>query len=192
MATDYAVDGSRIGEDGVGAVSWSGICEALISNWNEGNKLIIAITATSGSHTPGTESFKIRWRISGGSFADISNVGALVNGISDGSLNNGDPVGAACGCQGAAIGDSEECENENPHQTTSLSAGTKNDSVEVQSCIDMSGAVYEATYEFELYSVTESGTCGIATATVTIRADPVAANYSGKGIGRGIGRGIIR
>ena len=172
MATDYEVDGSRIGVDGAGAVSWSAVCDTPVAGWNEGNQLIISISATSSSHTPGTESFQIRWRVSGGSFAAITDAGALRNGLSAGYLSNVDPVGSGAGCQGAAIGGSEETENESPQQTAGLSAGTKNDSVEVQACIDMSNAVYSAVYEFELYSITETETCGQALATITIRANP--------------------
>ena len=93
--------------------------------------MIVAATAVSASHTPELQSFKIRWRnftdSPAGAFTDlITGSGELRAGTSAGSITNTDPVGSGCGCQGASIGDSEECENESPLQTATLSALIKN------------------------------------------------------------------
>lgn len=179
MATDYTLDGSRIGIDGASSISWQGVCEALIADWDKSDQAIVAATAASGSHTPASESFQIRWRnktdYPAGAFAAlITGSGELRAGTSAGCITNTDPVGANCGCHDVALGDTEETENESPLQTASLSAGTKDYSIEVQACVDFSNALDGKEYEFELYSITGTASVGILTATITVTAPTVA------------------
>jgi hypothetical protein len=177
MASDYAVDGSRIGEDGASSVSWSAVCDTDVTNWSKSTKAVVAISASSGSHTPATESFKIQWRnlTDGGSFADITNSGELRNGTSAGALSNGTSVTTPAGCGTGSLQDSEECENETPHLTGGLAQSSKDNHIEVQSCIDFTYALAGKEYEFRLWSDTDGSSAGTASATITVTA-PVTYN----------------
>ncbi|MHA2055251.1 MAG: DUF2341 domain-containing protein, partial [Candidatus Hodarchaeales archaeon] len=168
--TDYVLPGtsnSRIGEDGASSITWSGACDLDIGSWDTANKLIISIHALSTKHTPGSETFKIRWRnvTDSGSFADlVTGSGELRAGTSAGALVNGTTVTNSSGCQTNET--SEELENESPLESASLSVA-QNNYLEIQACVDMSNALAGKQYEFELYSSSASASVGTALAQVT-------------------------
>ncbi len=195
-APEYVTNGTRIGKDGAGSITWNEACDVSVINWLETEQAIISVDCFSDTHTPPSASFQLRWRnltdSPGGAFNTlVTGSGELRAGTSAGAISNTDPVGDPQNCPSGVIDASEEVENEDPLQSASLSA-SQNDQIETQWCVDMSNAVYVAIYEFELYNTTENESCGQCVPTIRIRADPVGANYSGKGVGRGIGRGIIR
>ncbi len=72
MATNYSLDGERIGVDGASSITWNVACEISETGWGLADQAIISVNIFSSSHTPATESFKLRWRnaTDGGSFAD--------------------------------------------------------------------------------------------------------------------------
>lgn len=186
---EYVTNGTRIGKDGAGSITWNEACDVSVTGWIETEQAIISVDCVSDSHTPPSDSFQLRWRVSGGTFAALTSSGALRAGTSAGCISNTDPVGDPQNCPSDVIDASEEVENEDPLQSASLAA-SQNDQIETQWCVDMSNAVYEAVYEFELYNVDDSESCGQCTPTITIRADPAGANYS-VGLNRGINRGIL-
>ena len=186
-APEYITNGTRIGVDGAAVITWNEACDVSVVNWLETNQAIISVDCVSSSHTPPSDSFKLRWRVQGGAFADLTGAGALRAGTSAGCISNTDPVGDPQNCPADTIDASEEVENESPLQSASLQA-TQNDQIETQWCVDMSNAVYTKVYEFELFNVDDGESCGICTPTITIRADPVGP---GESVKREIGRGIL-
>lgn len=191
-APEYATNGTRIGKDGVSSITWNEACDVSVTGWLETEQAIISVDCTSSTHTPPSASLQLRWRVSGGSFAALTNSGALQGGASAGAINNTDPVGDPQNCPSDVIDASEECENENPLQSASLSA-SQDDQIETQWCIDMSNAVYDAVYEFELFNTTETESCGQCIPTITIRSDPEGptAIADKKTIGKGIMEGVL-
>lgn len=169
-APEWATNGTRIGVDGAGSITWNVVCDVSETGWVKTNQPIISVDCQSGSHTPPTGSFQLRWRnftdSPGGAFAPLSVVGELQRGISAGCISNTDPVGDVQNCPSDVVDASEECENETPLQSASLSA-SQNDQVEIQYCIDFSNALDGKEYQFELYNMSETESCGICVPTIT-------------------------
>jgi len=173
MASDYTLDGGRVGLDGASSITWQEVCDTSVVDWVKTNKAIIAATCYSESHSPASESFKLRWRnaTDGGSFADlVTGSGELRAGASAGCITNTDPVGDECGCATYSVTDSEEVENETPLQTASLAATGKDTNIETQWCVDFSNALDGKEYEFELYSVTDGSSLGTLSCSVTTQS----------------------
>ncbi len=170
--SDYALNpvaNTRIGEDGAGSITWNVACQIDEVDWVKTVQAIISVDCLSGAHSPGSESFQLRWRnlTDAGSFATLTTSGELRRGISAGAINNTDPVGDPQNCPSGTIDASEEVENESPLQSASLSA-SQNDLIETQWCGDMSNALDGKEYEFDLYSQTEGASVGVCTPTITI------------------------
>ena len=163
--SDYDIDGGRIGIDGASSIGWVAACNTSSIAWNKANQAIIAANALSDSHTPASESFKLQWRnkSDSGTFADlVTGSGELRAGTSAGCITNGDAVASQDGCGTGTMSNSEEVENETPLQTASI-AGTQNNHIETQWCVDFNNALDGKEYEFQLYSVTESASSGVFT-----------------------------
>lgn len=162
--SDYAVDGARIGKDGV-SIIWQAACDTAVTNWTKTDEVIFVANALSSSHAPASESFKLQWRnkSDSGTFADlVTGSGELRAGTSAGCITNGDAVASQDGCGTGTMSNSEEVENETPLQTASI-AGTQNNHIETQWCVDFNNALDGKEYEFQLYSVTESASSGVFT-----------------------------
>ena len=173
-APEYVTNGTRIGVDGAGSITWNEACDVSVNGWVKTDQAIISVDCVSDTHTPPSDSFKLRWQISGGSFADFtqSGINALGAGQSAGAISNTDPVGDPQNCPADVIDASEEVENESPLQTASLAA-SQNDQIETQWCVDLSNAAFDAVYEFELFNVDNGESCGQCVPTITIETAPV-------------------
>ena len=181
MATDYNEDGARIGLDGASSITWQAACEVAVIDWDKTDQVIFSAHANSTSHAPASESFRLQWRnvSDSGTFADlVTGSGELRAGISAGAIINTDPVGSSDGCGTGTPSQTEEVENESPLQTASLTA-TKNNSLEMQWCIDFSNALDSKEYAFQLYSVTGGEALGQCTPTITTDAGaaPIPKGY---------------
>lgn len=171
--SDYTVSDSRIGQDAVSNIIWRGNCGLDVLDWVKTNKAIIAASITSSAHAPASESFQLRWRnlTDAGSFATLTTSGELRRGISAGCITNTDTVGDPSLCPFDIPDDSEEVENESPLQTASMSCAKEN-YIFTQWCVDFSFALDTKEYEFEIYSQTESASCGVCPSTITTETIP--------------------
>lgn len=170
-APEYVTNGTRIGVDGAGSITWNVACDVSEVDWDKADKAIISVDCVSDTHTPPANSFQLRWRnytdSPGGAFATlVTGSGELRAGTSAGAISNTDPVGDPQNCPSDVIDASEESENESPLQSASLSA-SQNDQIETQWCVDFSNALDGKEYEFELYNATETESCGACVPTIT-------------------------
>lgn len=172
---EYATNGTRIGIDGAGSISWQAACDNDVIDWDKADKAIISVNCTSSTHTPPSASLQLRWQNNTDApmspFVPFTTSGELLRGISAGCITNTDPVGDIQNCPSDVIDASEEIENESPLQSASLSA-SQNDQIEVQFCIDFSNAHDGDEYEFEIYNVTEAESCGACIPKITVYIEP--------------------
>lgn len=171
-APEYATNGTRIGVDGAGSITWNVACDVGEIDWDKADQAIISVDCQSGTHTPPSASLQLRWRnltdSPGGAFNTlVTGSGELRAGTSAGAISNTDAVGDPQNCPSDVIDASEEVENESPLQSASLSA-SQNDQIETQYCVDMSNALDGKEYQFELYNATETESCGTCIPTITI------------------------
>lgn len=170
-APEYITNGTRIGEDGAGVITWDEACDVSKTGWVKTNKAIVSVDCQSGTHTPPDDSFQLRWRnltdSPAGAFNTlITGSGELRAGTSAGAISNTDPVGDPQNCPADTIDASEEVENETPLQSASLVA-SQNDQIETQWCVDMSNALDGKEYQFALWNVDDNESCGTCVPTIT-------------------------
>lgn len=167
---------SRIADD---SISWQGDCDVDIVDWVKTNEFILATWATGGDD--GNKNFKLQWKESGGSFADVGADTEVCWGTGT-SLVDGNTVSTTSGCLSST--ESEENEGDNAAVLDTMGVS---DIGEIQWALGFgSGAQDGITYEFQLVNtsdtLTEVCSCSITTFSL--------GGYA-KGIDRGINRGIL-
>lgn len=171
-APEYVTNGTRIGKDGAGSITWDVACDVSETGWTKTTKAIVSVDCVSDTHTPPSASFQLRWRnltdSPAGAFATlVQGSGELRAGTSAGAISNTDPVGDPQNCPSDVIDASEEVENEATLQSASLSA-SQNDQIETHWCVDMSNALDGKQYQFALWNVGDNESCGTCVPTITI------------------------
>lgn len=152
-------------------VDQSGADDGDVIGWGLTNDAILAININSGNKETQPAAYKIRWRESGGVFADLAATGEVKFGATD--LVNGDPIavgGRKCDSQG---GDSwqEGYEVEGTAISTSVDLVDEFET-ELHFSISLADAQNNVLYEFELWDVTQDETKGTCGATLTTEAGP--------------------
>ena len=150
-------------------VDQSGADDGDVVDWVKTNNFILAVNINSGNKETQPAAYRLRWRISGGSFVDVDATGEIKFGATD--LVNGDPIavgGRKCDSQG---GDTwqEGYEVEGVKVSTSVDLA---DEFETELHFSLSAAAAQdaSLYEFELYDNTNNdskGTCGSTLTTET-------------------------
>lgn len=182
----YAVQGgSRILN--ATRVDQSGVDNGAVTNWVLANASILAVNINSGGKDTAAAQYKLRWRISGGSFADVASTGAIKFGATD--LVNGAAIavgGRKCDSQG---GDTWQTgyEVEGTALSTSIDLVDEYET-EIHFSLSCADAADGSLYEFELYDGTRGvtvGTCGVTLTTATaatVYYQAVAGVFAATGI----------
>ena len=145
---------------------WQGVCDANIIDWNKNDDFILATYAIGGDG--GFKVFKLQWKVSGGSFVDVGPATTIhYNAITD--LVDQDPVGTPAGCLTSTVSE----ENEGNGLTDIITMGAS-DIVEVQWALDISDAVDDTTYEFQLVC-TSDVTSEVCSCSITTTAGDITA-----------------
>ena len=176
MGTYYAVQGgSRILN--ASRVDQSGSDNAAVIEWLKENAFILAVNINSNGKDSVSAQYKLRWRISGGSFVDVASTGAIKFGATDLSNGTGIAVGGRkCDSQG---GDTWQTgyEVEGTALSTAIDLADEYET-EVHFSLSCADAGYTSLYEFELYDATAGasrGTCGATLTTGAAPADELVA-----------------
>ncbi len=171
MTTYYAAQGgSRILN--ATRVDQSGSDNGDVTNWTKTNDFILAVNINSGGKDTAAAQYKLRWKVSGGVFADVASTGAIKFGATD--LTNGGDIlvgGRRCDSQGGDTWQTGE-EVEGTALSTSIDLADEYES-EIHFSLSAADATAGSTYEFELYDNTagaSKGTCG-ATLTIKVTAN---------------------
>ena len=154
-------------------VDQSGADDGNVIDWLMASHFILAININSGNKETEPAAYKIRWRESGGTFADLAATGEMKFGATD--LVNGDPIavgGRKCDSQG---GDTwqEGYEVEGVANSTSVDLVDEFET-ELHFSVSPADAQYGVLYEFELWDVTLGETRGTLGATLTVESAPAA------------------
>jgi hypothetical protein len=170
MGTYYAVQGgSRILN--ASRVDQSGSDNADVTNWAKADAFILAVNINSDGKDTVAAQYKLRWRVSGGTFADVASTGAIKFGSTD--LTNGATIavgGRKCSSVG---GDTWQTgyEVEGTALSTSINLADEYET-EVHFSLSCADATSGALYEFELYDATAGASRNTCGATLTIMPDP--------------------
>ena len=169
MATTYyaQLGGTRILDDA--RADQSGADDANVIDWVKTDDFILALNIHSNGKDTIASAYRLRWQISGGSFADVDSTGAIKFGAT--ALVNGDPIavgGRKCDSQG---GDTwqEGYEVEGTKISTSVDLADEFET-ELHWSLSAADAADGALYEFELYDNTNDASRGTCGATLTILA----------------------
>ena len=172
MGTYYAVQGgSRILN--ASRTDQSGADNADVVDWALADNFILAVNINSGGKDSVTAQYKLRWRISGGSFADVASTGAVKFGATD--LVNGATIavgGRKCDSYGSDTWQTGY-EVEGTALSTTIDLADEYET-EVHFSLSCADAAEGALYEFELYDATKGETRGTCGATLTTEAADVA------------------
>jgi len=154
-----AQGGSRILD--ASRVDQSGADDANVINWSAHDDFILAVNINSGGKDTEAAQYKLRWKVSGGSFADVG-AATPISYAAVTDLVNGAGIavgGRKCDSQGDTWQSGEEVEGTSLSDSIDLPADYE---TEIHFALDCSRSGF-ATYEFELYDSTlgvTRGTCG--------------------------------
>lgn len=148
--------------------SWQGACDVDISSWDKTNDFILSSwMETDAPHGNETKNWKLQWKESGGSFADVGADTEISYTADTVLVNDTDLTGGnSATCQ--TFGTGEESEGDNA-QALKINAG---DWGEIQWALSFgSGGQYEITYEFQIVN-TDDTTFAICSCSITTAAAP--------------------
>ena len=150
-----------------------------LTDWTVGDSVILAIQIDAT--TPwGPEVYKVRWRASGGTFADLGAATEIAY-ESTSALTNGDAVSSGeSECSNVPGGSTWE-DGLEAEGTGTFSAFTHTDEyyTELQIALNTANAQYATTYELELYAVTSGAPLATLTVTLTSESAPVTFDLLG-------------
>ncbi len=154
--------------------------------WNKTNDFILA-TRIYGSKGPYARAYKLRWRVSSGTFVDVSDIGAITYSAVTDLADGGDLLEEEklCDAQGGYTwqnGLENEGDNLLPDSGTYSLADEYY--TEFQWALSCNDAEDGAIYEFELWDVTEGVTIGTCLANITMGI--VAGLINGYFMGNGV------
>ena len=176
MGTSYAVQGgSRILN--ASRVDQSGSDNADVINWVLADNFILAVNINSGGKETVSAQYKLRWRVFGGTFADVAATGAIKFGTTD-LTNSGDIVVGGRKC--SSVG-SDTWQTGKEVEGTALSTAidlVDEYETEIHFSLSCADAAAGALYEFELYDGTagaSKGTCGATLTTAEAAPDALTS-----------------
>lgn len=142
-----------------------------VTGWTKTDDFILA-TRIYTSKGPIARAYRLRWKVSGGEFADVSDTGAItysaVTDLGDGTtLEVGNKLCDAQGGYSWQNGLESEGDNLLPDSGTYSLADEYY--TEFQWALDCNGAADGGTYEFELWDVTEGVSIGTCAASIRMR-----------------------
>lgn len=156
----------HIGRSGDGFVYQYRLSEA----WVKTNDFILA-TRIYGSRGPYVRAYKLRWRVSGGTFVDVSDVGAITYSAVTDLGDGGDLLEEEKLCD-AQDGYTWQNGLENEGDNLLPDSGTYSLAdeyyTEFQWALSCDDAIDESIYEFELWDVTEPLSIGTGLSSITI------------------------
>ena len=162
----YPQTDSRLGFEDLGTSGWMDVCDADITDWDKADEFILATWAIEGNGD--NKFFKMQWKESGGSFADVGADTEVCWGT-DTDLIDQFTVLITSGCLTST--QSEENEGDN---TAAIPMGAS-DVGELQWALGFgSGAQDGVTYEFQLVCVTDT-TSEICSCSITTIAGETTA-----------------
>lgn len=148
--------------------SWQAVCDVDISNKSIILDFILSTwMQTDAPHGNETKNWKLQWKESGGSFADVGADTEISFSATTVLVNDNDLAGGTSAtCQ--TFGTGEESEGNNA-QALKINSG---DWGEIQWALSFGSAVqYETTYEFQIVN-TDDATSAVCSCSVTTEAAP--------------------
>lgn len=128
--------------------NWQGACDVDITGWVKTNDFILSTYAQFGH---GFTSFKLQWKVAGGSFADVGAATTINYNANTSLVDKTSPAGPVAGC----LSRTESEENEGDNIVLNMLMGNSS-IVEILWGLDISGALDDTIYEFQLVCTTDS------------------------------------
>lgn len=169
MGASYLHYSSRIAN---ASRAWQAVCETNKADWDKSNEFIIAMVATTDTHSGDSSQFKLQWGVgeAPSSWSDLAASGAMKFGSNTVLVDGTTPIEEAnrSGCHQGTLEDSDE--NEGDGTTTLLATTAKDNCVEAQFAVNPADAADGETYSFRLYDITVGAALGVAGASIVILA----------------------
>jgi len=152
------------------------------ADWDTGDEFIIAVQLDE-QKGPWTAVYKLQWQVSGGSYADLSDITAIAYGTGTDLANGNAVVIGEKACTNTPSGSwADGWEVEGTGTASSLELLDEEYS-ELHIALDPAAATAEATYEFRLYDVTNGAVVGECDATITMASGAQTYYQSADGVG---------
>ena len=140
-----------------------------VTEWKKANEFIIVFQLDEGKG-PWTAAYKLQWKVSGGTYADLAITGAIKWGTVTDLVNGnavviGEKACTATGGPGSTWQDGWEVEGASTSSSIALADECY---TEIQFACSAADAEAEAQYYFQIYDNTNSAVVAEAAATLTI------------------------
>lgn len=155
--------------------SWEAACDVDISNWDKANEFILSTWMTSSiGHGNETKNWKLQWKRTGGSFADVTATSEIAWGTNTALTNDTNIIsGTSATC--FTFGNGEESEGDNV-QALRIDSGNNG---EIQWALGFgAGALDSQEYEFQIVN-TDDTTQATCSCSITTAAPPSTYKIEG-------------